>query len=507
MAVFADTVVYGLVVPFLPDILQERLGMKTSANGILFGCFGVGVLVGAPVSAYISDRWNIRKWPMILGLLALGATSVLFALSNAFWQLVLARLAQGISSGCTWAIGLAMVVDVYPGDALGKAMGIVFSGFMLGYLGGPVLGGAIYSSGGVHGVAIFVAAITVLDLIFRLLLREPREVNLVSSSRSHSSASIAQVQSEHLLESRTSEGVDAASSSLPIVMPATAAATAATASSASVASMSAGKASANEHTDPKDSGKISTSVGKLVEKANDDEAAAVAPARSARASGARRTTLWDLLKEWQILVCCVAAITVTGSSGAFEPTLPIHLAEKYHSSPSTIGLVFIAVVVPNVLIGPIAGRITNDERILRKIAPYGRFGFMLVFSVLSAIATACLGATKSLTTLIVNLVFIGFLSGFAAVPIMTTMGLHVGRMGGDAYAMVYALFNIAYSIGIIVIPTVLPPVMASIGFAGTMGIVSAILVSGAIILAIGPTYMLCKYGRAAFVGENAREFL
>ncbi|KAJ2490500.1 hypothetical protein IWW37_003060, partial [Coemansia sp. RSA 2050] len=104
MAVFSDTVVYGLIVPFLPDIIQDKLGMSSSANGILFGTFGLGVLIGAPISAYISDRWNMRKWPMIIGLLGLGATSVLFALGNAFWELVVARLAQGLSSGITWAV-------------------------------------------------------------------------------------------------------------------------------------------------------------------------------------------------------------------------------------------------------------------------------------------------------------------------------------------------------------------------------------------------------------------
>ncbi|KAJ1955590.1 hypothetical protein EC988_001796, partial [Linderina pennispora] len=198
MAVFADTVVYGLIVPFLPDILQEKLGMSSSANGILFGCFGVGVLVGAPVSAYISDRYHIRKWPMIIGLLGLGATSVLFALSNAFWELVVARLAQGVSSGITWAIGLGMIADVYPQDSIGKAMGIAFSGFTVGYLGGPVLGGLIYDAGGVHAIAIFVAAITVVDLVFRLLLREPTDVNL-AVSRQQSRVSLASAQREKLL--------------------------------------------------------------------------------------------------------------------------------------------------------------------------------------------------------------------------------------------------------------------------------------------------------------------
>ncbi|KAJ1987976.1 hypothetical protein GGI04_006104, partial [Coemansia thaxteri] len=90
---------------------------------------------------------------------------------------------------------------------------------------------------------------------------------------------------------------------------------------------------------------------------------------------------------------------------------------------------------------------------------------------------------------------------------MSTMGVHVHRNGGDAYAKVYALFNIAYSIGVIIIPTALPPIMNAVGFAATMGIVSAILVLGAIVLAIQPTRMLRKHGRSAFLGEDALPFL
>ncbi|KAI8325790.1 MFS general substrate transporter [Martensiomyces pterosporus] len=479
MAVFADTVVYGLIVPFLPEILQDKLGMSSSANGILFGCFGVGVLVGAPVSAYISDRWHIRKWPMIIGLLGLGATSVLFALANAFWELVVARLAQGVSSGITWAIGLGMIADVYAGEAIGKAMGVAFSGFTLGYLGGPVIGGAIYGAGGTHAIAIFVAAITVVDLVFRLLLKEPKEAAATSS------VSIASMADEKTTVAKGGIEVQAAEAIAQPDGVYMAGGSSIRASSSAVASGSAEKASVEE---------ISM-------------APAATNTSNTAAPRVRRTTMWDLLKEWPILACCVATITVTGASGSFEPTLPIHLFEEYNLKPAMIGVVFIAVVVPNVIIGPIAGKFTDDARVLSKLAPYGRFGFMIIGSILSAIAIGCLGATKSLAGLIVNLVVIGFLAGFAAVPIMSTMGVHVHRMGGDAYAKVYALFNIAYSIGVIVIPTVLPPVMNSIGFAGTMGVVSAILVLGAVILAISPTYMLCKYGRAAFVGENAREFI
>ncbi|KAJ2088672.1 hypothetical protein IW138_004054 [Coemansia sp. RSA 986] len=489
MAVFADTVVYGLIVPFLPEILQERLGMSSSANGILFGCFGVGVLVGAPVSAYISDRWKLRKWPMIIGLVGLGATSVLFAFSNAFWELVLARLAQGVSSGITWAVGLGMIADVYAGEAIGKAMGIAFSGFTLGYLGGPVLGGVIYDAGGVHAIAIFVGAITVVDLVCRLLLREPKDVLSASASRANSPPNLELSQREQLLESSLHEKdsvADVPSSAHGVPLPAP----------VLIASpVTAGRAG----------------VVEIISSGNSNESNgtdASANQRDENDSGEkRRTTMLDLLKEWPILACCIATITVTGASGSFEPTLPIVLVDKYNLKSTIIGVIFIALVIPNAVIGPFAGKFTDNERVLARIAPYGRFGFIIIGSLLEAVAIACVGATSNIAGLVINLVFVGMLGGVAAVPIMSIMGVHVHRMGGDAYAKVYALFNIAYSVGVIVIPTVLPPIMNAIGFAATMGVTAAILVFGAIVLAIHPTIMLLRHGRSAYAGENARVFL
>ncbi|KAJ2546226.1 hypothetical protein EV175_005681 [Coemansia sp. RSA 1933] len=499
MAVFADTVVYGLIVPFLPKILQERLGMSSSANGILFGCFGVGVLVGAPTSAYVSDRWKLRKWPMIVGLLGLGATSVLFAFSNAFWELVLARLAQGVSSGITWAVGLGMIADVYAGEAIGKAMGIAFSGFTLGYLGGPVLGGAIYDAGGIHAIAIFVGAVTLVDLACRLLLREPKEVlRSAAASRAALNRNLEISQREQLLEPSMHEannGVRCASVSMHRVsLPA----------SVLVASpVAAGRAVIGSGA----SGSNQTLPSPNNDEAEKTETGAENSPDESDSAPARRTTMLDLLKEWPILACCVATITVTGASGSFEPTLPIHLVDKYNLNSTIIGVIFIALVIPNAVIGPLAGKFTDDERVLARIAPYGRFGFMIVGSLLEAVAVACVGATSSIAGLVINLVFVGMLGGVAAVPIMSTMAVHVHRMGGDAYAKVYALFNIAYSVGVIIIPTVLPPIMNAIGFAATMGVTAAILVFGAIILAIHPTIMLLRHGRSAYIGEDARAFL
>ncbi|KAJ2572734.1 hypothetical protein GGH95_004092, partial [Coemansia sp. RSA 1836] len=281
MAVFSDTVVYGLIVPFLPDILQNKLGMSSSSNGILFGTFGLGVLIGAPISAYISDRWNMRKWPMIIGLLGLGATSVLFALADAFWELVVARLAQGISSGITWAVGLAMIADVYSGEGIGQAMGVAFSGFTVGYLGGPVLGGVVYGAGGTHAIAIFVGAIAAVDLIFRLLLIEPKDMQSSQASTGTPADSLAAVEASPVISLPAIADSGGSGDIKPAIE--------AHDTTCSTEAEPAGVADSAKHESP------------VIEETAEPELEA--------APIARRTTMWDLLKEWPILACCVATIT------------------------------------------------------------------------------------------------------------------------------------------------------------------------------------------------------
>ncbi|KAJ2358067.1 hypothetical protein H4S01_006366, partial [Coemansia sp. RSA 2610] len=453
MAVFSDAVVYGLIVPFLPDVLQDRLGLSSSANGLLFGCFGIGVLIGAPTSAYISDRWKVRKWPMVLGLLGLGATSALFALSNAYWELILARMAQGVSSGITWAIGLAMIADVYQGEALGWAMGIAFSGFTLGYLGGPVFGGAIYSAGGVHAIAIFVGAIAAIDLVFRLLLVEPKDIAVASASCSESLADLVldnganehQLGLDSTLDNRFRKRVASRAAESSPALVATPVAIGSPRSlhgicAASVQelteihvadSSSAKKRASSGHADAIAGATASVPALTNATAMHTADAPTVRQDADRAEGAARRTTLWDLLKEWPILACCLAAITTTGTAGAFEPTLPIYMRDTYNSSTIIISVVFIAIVVPNAIIAPIVGKYTSDHRVLARVAPYGRFTFMIGGSVLQAIVTACLGATTSIAGLVVNLVFVGLTGAIASVPIMSTMGEHVGRMGGD----------------------------------------------------------------------------
>src|SRR5919204_6010130 len=79
-AAFTDIVAYSIAVPVLPD-LSGRLGASPTMIGLLFASFGVTLLtVSIPMGA-VSDRTG-RKAPLVGGMAALAAATVLFAYSD-----------------------------------------------------------------------------------------------------------------------------------------------------------------------------------------------------------------------------------------------------------------------------------------------------------------------------------------------------------------------------------------------------------------------------------------
>ncbi|KAJ1948243.1 hypothetical protein IWQ62_006921, partial [Dispira parvispora] len=55
LAIFTDMLMYGLAIPVLPQLLEGQVDNISLANGVLSGCYAVGLLVGAPLSGYLSD--------------------------------------------------------------------------------------------------------------------------------------------------------------------------------------------------------------------------------------------------------------------------------------------------------------------------------------------------------------------------------------------------------------------------------------------------------------------
>ncbi|EPS99595.1 hypothetical protein FOMPIDRAFT_1124177 [Fomitopsis schrenkii] len=173
LGVTTDLLVYSLIVPIIPFQL-ESLGY-TGVSGLvgwLLFAYSAGIVVFTPPTAHLSEKYNNRQIPLIVGLVALIGAQIMFMLAPAYWLMVIARLLQGLSSTVVWVAGLALLCDTVPESSIGKQLGIAMSGLSLGFLLGPPVAGALYDKFGFHGPFIFGIIVTAVDLIGRFLIIE-----------------------------------------------------------------------------------------------------------------------------------------------------------------------------------------------------------------------------------------------------------------------------------------------------------------------------------------------
>src|SRR5881397_109383 len=134
-ATFTDIVAYAIAIPVLPA-LSRHLGASPTMIGLLFGSFGVTLLtVSVPMGA-VSDRVG-RKGPIVGGLVALAAASLLFAYADSLPWLFAARLVQGAADAVTWVVGFALVADMYDTNERGRITGFVMMGTSCAVMVGP----------------------------------------------------------------------------------------------------------------------------------------------------------------------------------------------------------------------------------------------------------------------------------------------------------------------------------------------------------------------------------
>lgn len=129
IGLFTDLFLYGLVVPVLPFMLQERVSLpedkiQSYVSGLLAAYAGASVVSSIPIGI-IADRTNARRTPFLCGLAALLAATLILALGQNVPMLVVARALQGTSAAVVWTVGLAMVLDTVGPEHLGRVIGTV----------------------------------------------------------------------------------------------------------------------------------------------------------------------------------------------------------------------------------------------------------------------------------------------------------------------------------------------------------------------------------------------
>ncbi len=169
VAILVDNLFVGIIGPLLP-VYQNEFKLTEIDIGGLVAAYAAIQVIASPLAAVLIDRFGPRAI-LYVGLVSMLASTLLFALANAFWLLVFARVLQGACSSLSWGAALAMLPLALPPSELSRGSGVVVSVGGLGSVLGPVLGGALYSIGDDRRVPFwFMLGMVALDLVMRLLL-------------------------------------------------------------------------------------------------------------------------------------------------------------------------------------------------------------------------------------------------------------------------------------------------------------------------------------------------
>lgn len=153
MTVFLDLLGFGLILPLLP-FYAMRFGAQGAQIGLLFACFSIAQLIGAPVLGRMSDRLGRRP---VLIVCLLGSTLSLLAtgLTDSLYTLMAARALAGLFGGSI-ATAQAYVADVTTPTERTKYMGLIGASIGMGFVFGPFIGAELSRFG--FSTAAFVAA-------------------------------------------------------------------------------------------------------------------------------------------------------------------------------------------------------------------------------------------------------------------------------------------------------------------------------------------------------------
>ncbi len=145
MIVFIDMVGIGLIVPVLPDLLEEITGKSVAQTaqigGWLLFAYALMQFLFAPVIGGLSDRFG-RRPVLLITLLALGIDYAIMAWAPTLFWLFLGRIVAGIM-GASWAAANSCIADLATPAERGKFFGIMGGAGASGFVIGPAIGGLL----------------------------------------------------------------------------------------------------------------------------------------------------------------------------------------------------------------------------------------------------------------------------------------------------------------------------------------------------------------------------
>ena len=138
---FAVAVGFGVVAPAIPDYARQ-FGVSRTAAGAVISAFAFMRLVSALGSGRLVNRIGERL-VLAVGIGIVAVSSALAGLAQSYTQLLLLRGVGGVGSAMFTVSAISLLLRVVDADQRGRATGMWQSGFLIGAIAGPAIGGPL----------------------------------------------------------------------------------------------------------------------------------------------------------------------------------------------------------------------------------------------------------------------------------------------------------------------------------------------------------------------------
>ncbi|XP_067879148.1 chromaffin granule amine transporter-like [Heterodontus francisci] len=152
--------------------------------GLLFASKAIVQLLVNPMVGPLTNRIGYHP-PMFIGFVILFLSTIMFAFSNTYAWLFVARALQGIGSSCSSVAGLGLLASHYTHDnERGKAMGIALGGIAMGVLVGAPFGSVMYEFIGKSAPFLTLAALSLFSGVLQICILQPTKATAESQNGS-----------------------------------------------------------------------------------------------------------------------------------------------------------------------------------------------------------------------------------------------------------------------------------------------------------------------------------
>ncbi|MCM2270287.1 MAG: MFS transporter [Thermoanaerobaculia bacterium] len=163
-----DFVLYLLAIP----ALRAEFGLDARQAGLLATVALLSSAVGGVVFGRVADRFG-RTRALAITVLVFSFASLGSATAQSAFQLVLWRTLLGLGLGGEWSAGAVLVAESVPAAHRGKAIGLMQSGWAIGYLLATLAAALILPAFGWRALFAFGVAPALLVVWIRRRLEEP----------------------------------------------------------------------------------------------------------------------------------------------------------------------------------------------------------------------------------------------------------------------------------------------------------------------------------------------